>query len=163
MWTKWTWNWRLTVPKTIKMPLFRPPLTKFKLTIRAACAVSTCSPFPLPTKFAHWLSGERSQPLDRSPPSLPQLLASKIKQTFLSTNLTLFWFLSSKQPDLTFSCMSSGDLVSLLYVFQRGWGHQAVALVSTLKQVKRHKCWVLFFKEALECKHLSSSLRCWGR
>ena len=34
--------------------------------------------------------------------SSPQLLASEIKQTFLSPSLLFCWLLSSKQPDLTF-------------------------------------------------------------
>ena len=34
---------------------------------------------------------------------LPELLASEIKQTFLSTNLAVYWLLSSEQPDPTHS------------------------------------------------------------
>ena len=42
-----------------------------------------------------------SQPLDWTLSSL-RLLASEIKQTFLSPGLLLYYLLSSKQPDLTF-------------------------------------------------------------
>ena len=51
-----SWNWRLIVPKTIKMTLVRPPMTNFKM-IRADCAVSSGSPLPQLIKaLAHWLS-----------------------------------------------------------------------------------------------------------
>ena len=69
--------------------LIRPPMTHFKMTVRADCAASACSPLPLSIKAlapdCQW--GRR--PLDSllRPPPHPQLPASKIKQTFLSTNL----------------------------------------------------------------------------
>ena len=44
MGTNGPWDWRLTVPKTIKMTLVRPPTTNLKMTVRADCAVSACSP-----------------------------------------------------------------------------------------------------------------------
>ena len=67
--------------------LVRPPMTNFKMPARADCAVSARNPLPLSIKsLAHWVSLGESQPLDRSLPS-PWLLASKIKQTFLSTSL----------------------------------------------------------------------------
>ena len=31
--THWTWNWRLTVPKTIKMMLVRPSVTNFRPSV----------------------------------------------------------------------------------------------------------------------------------
>ena len=39
MGTNQPWNWTLTVLKTIKMTLVRPPMTNFKMTVRADCAV----------------------------------------------------------------------------------------------------------------------------
>ena len=39
MGTNRPWNCRLTVLKTIKMTLIRPPVTNFKMTVRADCAV----------------------------------------------------------------------------------------------------------------------------
>ena len=87
--TNQTWNWRSTVLKTIKMIMVRPPMTNFKATVRADCAVSVCSPLPLPLKaLAHWLSGVGGVELWTGVcPQPSQLPASKIKQTFLSTNL----------------------------------------------------------------------------
>ena len=57
MGTNWLWNWRWTVIKTIKMMPIRPPMTNVKMTVRADCAVSACSPLPASIKaLAHWLS-----------------------------------------------------------------------------------------------------------
>ena len=88
-------NWRLTVPKTIKMMLVRPQMISFKMIIRADHAVSACSPIPLSMKaLVHWLSarGESAFRQDRSPATLPSCQhpgwwQSKGKQTFLSANL----------------------------------------------------------------------------
>ena len=41
--TNQPWNWRVTVLKTIKMALIRPPMTNFKMTVGA---VSSGSPLP---------------------------------------------------------------------------------------------------------------------
>ena len=63
-------------------------MTDFKTTVRADCAVSVCS---LPSSIkalVHWLlivGGDKSSFRQKS--SAPCLLASKIKQTFLSTSL----------------------------------------------------------------------------
>ena len=70
--------------------LVRPPQNQFQ----DDCQTSLCCfykyPLPLSLKaLAHWLLGILgwgSQPLDRCLPS-SQLPVSKIKQTFLSTNL----------------------------------------------------------------------------
>ena len=87
--------------------LVRPPVTNFKMTVRAASAVSACSSLSLSVKaLSSWLSPgwEGSRPLDRRLPSQlhPWLLAYKIKQTFLSS-WPLYWLLSEEQPDPTFS------------------------------------------------------------
>ena len=105
--TNQPWNWTVTELKTIKIMLVRPPMTNFKMTVRADSAVSACSSLPLSVKaLASWLSlgWEASRPLDRRLPSQhhPCLLAYKIKQTFLST-WPLYWLLSKEQPDPTFS------------------------------------------------------------
>ena len=82
-------TWRLPVPKTVKRMLVRPPMTNVKMTVRADCAVSACSPLLLSIKaLAHWLPvGRVSLWTDVCPPP-PQLLAPEIKQISLSTNLT---------------------------------------------------------------------------
>lgn len=69
MGTNQLWNWRLTVLKTIKTLLLRPRMANGKRTIKADCAVSKQSPFPLSIKaLVPWLSGSgRSRPVDRGP------------------------------------------------------------------------------------------------
>ena len=64
----WPWNWRLTVPKAIKMMLVRPLMTYFKTTGRADCCCCVEPPpsvyrISCPLDFHGWsrLSG-------RSPP-----------------------------------------------------------------------------------------------
>ena len=84
------WTQRLAVSKTIKMILVRLPVTNFKMTIRADCAVSPWSPCHWSKKvLAHWLLGHRGREWDfglaSALPDTP-VTASKIKQTFLSTN-----------------------------------------------------------------------------
>ena len=69
--------------------LVRPPMTNLKMTVRADCAVFAWGPLLFSIKaLAHWLPvrGGVSLWTDVCPPR-PQLLASKIKQIFLSTNL----------------------------------------------------------------------------
>ena len=44
------WNRRVTILKTIKMKLVRPPVTNLKMTVRADSAVSTGNPLPLSIK-----------------------------------------------------------------------------------------------------------------
>ena len=66
-----------------KMTLVRPLMTNLKVTVRADCAVSACSRLLLSIKAL--------APLAASAGGVglcPQLLASEIKQTFLSTNLS---------------------------------------------------------------------------
>ena len=76
------WTWGLTV---LKMMLSRPWMTRFKVTVRADCAVSVWNPLPLSINaLTHWMSAEGDK---QSPLPHPWMLASKIKQTFLSTNL----------------------------------------------------------------------------
>ena len=60
------WNWRLTVPKRTKMMLVRPLMTNLKMTVRADCTVSACSPLLQPIRaLPHWLSVRGSWPFDR--------------------------------------------------------------------------------------------------
>ena len=65
------WNWRLTVPKTIKITQVRPQMTSLKMTVWADCAVYARSPHPRSIKaLAHLaVTVGRSQPSDRCPPS----------------------------------------------------------------------------------------------
>ena len=70
--TNGPWNWRLTIPKTIKMTLVRPLMTDFKMTVRADYAVSAWSPLPLSIKaLAPWLSEQGVT--FRQESALPQL------------------------------------------------------------------------------------------
>ena len=91
--TNQPWHWKLTVLRTIKMTLVRPTAWPISRWLRADCAISTCSLLLLPIKLlASWLVVKcgGSQPLDKhlsSPPCPLPLLASKIKQTLLSSNL----------------------------------------------------------------------------
>ena len=71
--------------------LIWPLMTVFKMTVRADCAVSACSPLlSYIEALAHWLSvgWGKSWPLDKTLSASPNLLpASLRKPTFLSTNL----------------------------------------------------------------------------
>ena len=67
-------------------------MTNFKMTVRAGCAVSARSPLP-PKALAHWLSGVggggggRESAFGQECKHPTPLLASEIKQTFVSTKL----------------------------------------------------------------------------
>ena len=95
MGTNRPWNWRLSVAKMIKMRLIRPLMTYLD-----DCVVSACSPLPPSIKA---LTLNWSRLLDRGPPCCsPWLLASKIKQTFLLTNLASLlafeWWAAGPHP-----------------------------------------------------------------
>ena len=67
-----------------------PQMTNLKMTVRDDCAVDACSPLPTLYKSSHPLllrGGGVSLWTDVCHPPPCQLLASEIKQTFLSTNL----------------------------------------------------------------------------
>ena len=70
------------------MMLVRPLMTNLKMTVRDDCAVSACCPSPtlLVNAFTPYLSwwAVGLWTVVYHPPS--QLLASEIRQTFLSTN-----------------------------------------------------------------------------
>ena len=84
--TNWPWNWRLTVLKTIMMTLSSPPVTDFKMTIRADCADSACRPLlPSLKALAHWLSvGSRGVSLWTGicPPPTPLVVGLQNKANF---------------------------------------------------------------------------------
>ena len=92
-------RWKQTNPGTVLKTIYSKQsrwcwsdhhMTNVRMTVRADCADSVCSPLPLPIKaLAHWLSVRVSMSLDRCPPPSfpPWLPALKIKQTFLSTDL----------------------------------------------------------------------------
>ena len=86
MGTNRPWNWGLAVLKTIKMIWDRPPMTNFKMTVRADCVVSVYNPLLSIKALAPWLSlaGQGGAVSGCGQVSL----ASKIKQTFLYTKLT---------------------------------------------------------------------------
>ena len=71
--------------------LVGPPMTNFKMTVRGDRAVSACRPLCLqkllPPDCPQGGWGESAFGQASALPPLPQLPASKIKQTFLSTNL----------------------------------------------------------------------------
>ena len=68
--------------------LVRPPMTNLKMTVRADCAVPAYGPLLLSiTPFAPLVASWEELAFEKMPALLPELLASEIKQTFLSTNL----------------------------------------------------------------------------
>ena len=79
------------MPKTIKMMLVRPLMTHLKITVRDKCTVSVYSPPPLLyiKVLAPLVAGEGGElAFGQMSVTFPyQMLASEIKQTFLSTNL----------------------------------------------------------------------------
>ena len=89
------------------MTLLRPPMTNFKMTVRADCAFSAWSPLPHPIKYKNsspWLLVERGVGVglwtEVHPPHW--LPPCKIKQIFLSANLVSLLLVSSEQLDLNF-------------------------------------------------------------
>ena len=117
MGTNWLWNWRWTVIKTIKMMPIRPPMTNVKMTVRADCAVSACSPLPASIKaLAHWLSVGGVGLWTGLCPSPARLPASEIKQTSLPTNLAsllaLEWRAARPHFRLQFLALNLGLLYS---------------------------------------------------
>ena len=108
------WNWRLTVLKTIRMTLVRPAMTDFKKTVRADCAVSACSSLPPSIKaLAPWLWGVELAFGQAS--ALPRT-ASKIRQTFLSSNLASLLASSLTPLSITLSVKPSSlkQILSIL-------------------------------------------------
>ena len=86
--------------KTVKMTLIRPLMTSFRMTIRADCEVSACSPLPSSWKaLVYWLVGVESA-LGWKFPS--RLQALEIKQALLSTNLASL-ALEPQAPEPTFA------------------------------------------------------------
>ena len=84
------------------MKRVRPLMTNLKMPVRADCAVPAYGPLILSIKpFAPLVVSWGELAFEKMPALLPELLASEIKQTFLSTNLAVYWLLSSEQPDPT--------------------------------------------------------------
>ena len=110
--TNWPWNWRLTARKTIKVSLVRPPMTSFKMTVRADCAVSACSPFPL----AHWLSVGRVN-LWTGPALLYPVASIHSKASFPFHQPCLFigfWWVGSRTQTLSITVFgASGGAAEL--------------------------------------------------
>ena len=111
MGTNGLWNWRLTVPKTIKMMLVRPLMTNLKMTVRDDCAVSACSPPPLtllmlsptPNPLLVWAGGWGKVSLwtdaCRPPPTVAGTW-NKPNFPFHQPGLfTDFWMASSQVPN----------------------------------------------------------------
>lgn len=99
--TNQPWNWTVTELKTIKIMLVRPPMTNFKMTVRADSAVSACSSLPLCIKtfpprlsVGHglWAFGQES--------GFPHPIQNKANFPFYQPGL-FYWLLSGEQPDLT--------------------------------------------------------------
>ena len=88
--TNQPWNSYL---KQSRMMLVRPLMTNFKMLISSDCAFSGCSPLPQPIKALICLWTESPIP--------SYLLASNIKQTFLSSSLTSSLALYGEQLDPT--------------------------------------------------------------
>ena len=96
MGTNQHWNWRVTALRTRGHGLDHP-IMNFEMTIRADCTVYACNPPPFTYKSSYPLivtGGMGREPAFGQKPSFtphhipPQLLTSKIKQIFLSTNLS---------------------------------------------------------------------------
>ena len=102
--------------------LVRPLMTNFKMLISSDCAFSGCSPLPQPIKALICLWTESPIP--------SYLLASKIKQTFLSSSLTSslallasswtpLWVIEGNGIPLQYSClentMGGGDWWSAVH------------------------------------------------
>ena len=86
--------------KTVKMTLIRPLMTNFRMTIRADCEVSACSPLPSSWKaLAYWLVGVESAFGWKFP---SRLQALEIEQTLLSTNFASL-ALEPQAPEPTFA------------------------------------------------------------
>ena len=101
--TNWPQNWRLTVLETIKMTLVIAPITSFKMTGRADCAVSAFSPLPLPVRAdVHWLWGGGELAFGQKSVPLPPLVAciqSKANFPFYQVCLFIgFWVTSGRTP-----------------------------------------------------------------
>ena len=100
--TNWSWNWRVTVLKTIKITLIRPPHDQFQddwqsWLLFLHIALSLCLYKALAHGYAMRGWGGR-QPVDKSPSSP---VASILNFPFHQPCL-FFWLLSCKQPDPTF-------------------------------------------------------------
>ena len=81
-------NWNNIYLKQLRWSWSEHCMTNFKMTIRAYCVVSTCSPLSLwkflPTD-CQW--GQSAFRQESTFPTHPQLLTSEIKEAFLSTSL----------------------------------------------------------------------------
>ena len=86
MGTNQPWNWRLIVPKPIKMALLWSPMTSFKMTVRAVLFLHGAPSLCLWKLSPLTVGRGGSQPLDRSLPS-PLTASIQNEQIFLSTNL----------------------------------------------------------------------------
>ena len=98
---KLTLELKLTVPKTTKMVLVRPPMINFKMAVRADHAVSACSPLQSIKLFPPDCQGsDRGVGLWTVTCPPHQLPASRIKHfPFHQPGLlTDFWVLNSRTP-----------------------------------------------------------------
>ena len=134
MGTNGPWDWRLTVPKTIKMTLVRPPTTNLKMTVRADFTVYSCSPFPQLIKaLPYWLSVRGNWPLDSHHPPVAYIW-SKANFPFHQSGLFIgFWAVSSqtlpfrnkstvwKSYCLTFFSIKNGRICSIFNFFLNSW------------------------------------------
>lgn len=98
----WRWNCWLIVLKMIEVILTRPLTTNFKLTTRAHCAVSVCSPSPiiLSTDYL-WQEAVFGQVSDPHFPSLSAGIWNKTTSCF-PPFCSLYWLWNGKQQDPTF-------------------------------------------------------------
>ena len=112
MGTNQPWNWTLTVLKTIKMTLVRPPMTNFKMTVRADCAVMhvACpSPPPVYQSSCQLTAICRGQwKLAFGQKLLAPQVADLWKKANFSPNLLLYW--ASLVAQLVKNPPAMGDL-----------------------------------------------------
>ena len=82
------------------MTLIRPPMTNFRMTVRADCIVSACGPLPLSIKaLAPWSSGRGWGVGVSPPPALVVSLQNKANCPFHQPGLFIdFWAVISQTP-----------------------------------------------------------------
>ena len=167
MGTNRPWNWRLTVLKTSKMMLVRPPgpISRWRwelpvLFLHGAPCLSLYTPWNSPLKaLAHcqWKMMSAFGHESTHPPPNPRLPTSEIKQTFLSSNLASLLASEQLAADTAFGNETtvSGKLVTVSIRMTHHWPHPRSPFVRELPEAESRQ-WPSYSPSSL--KHLSQSL-----